>query len=319
MWLASGVARSCVAWLAGAALATWAARANATYSIVAADTRTHATGGAGTSCVSGADVYMIYGGVPGVGTLHTQALFDQTTHDEGVRLLASGASPSDVIAALTAPSFDDGASQRQYGAVDVTGRFAAFTGADDSAYAGDHQGRAGDIVYSVQGNILTSRAVIDHAASAFEASGCDLPARLMLALEAGARDGEGDRRCTESRGTPSDSAFLEVELPDSAAGSYLELRVPTSGMDNPLPELRAAFDAWRSNHPCPKTGSSDGGMLGATDGSAAAPAGGHGAGAAGGCACSLPTGRGRKTGVLCLAAVVLAARRPHRPWRRTRR
>jgi uncharacterized Ntn-hydrolase superfamily protein len=292
--------------VAALALAVTSTRAGATYSIVGADTSTRATGGAGTSCLSGtADVYIIYGGVPGVGTVHAQSVFDQFTHDEAVRALASGESPTEVIADVTAPDFDPIASERQYGVVDVTGRSAAFTGADDFSFAGDRQGGAKDLVYSVQGNYLTSRAVIDQAADAFEASGCDLPDRLMRALEAGATGGEGDHRCTETRGIPSDSAFIEVDLPDAEAGSYLELHVPYSGAESPLTELRSAFDAWRLDHPCPAPRPDGGGDLGATGVSSAATAGGSGANGAGGCACRLPHGRGPKNGLAWPLGVAL--------------
>jgi uncharacterized Ntn-hydrolase superfamily protein len=310
MRVAPSVAPPLVSLLAALACVAFTSRARATYSIAAADTRTHATGGAGTSCLHGDDVYVIYGAVPGVGTVHAQAVFEEHTRDEGVRLLASGEAPSDVIARLTSPDFDADASLRQYGVVDVTGRSAGFTGADNQAYAADHQGVAGDFVYSVQGNFLSSRAVIEHASAAFEASGCDLPERLLHALEAGADGGEGDHRCTPD-GLPSDSAFLEVDLPDAVPGSYLELRVPSSGDQSPLPELHAAFDTWRASHPCP--GDSDG-DVGATSVSAAADAGGTGADAPSGCACRLPRGRRPENGPVAagfaaLAGAVLTFRR----------
>jgi hypothetical protein len=73
---------------------------------------------------------------------------------------------------------------------------------------------------------------------------------LMAALEAGADNGEGDSRCTGD-GIPSDSAYLQVDLPDAPAGSFLSLRIPTSGNDSPLPLVRAEFDAWRLTSPCP--------------------------------------------------------------------
>jgi uncharacterized Ntn-hydrolase superfamily protein len=310
MRTARSFAHSLCSILAGAICVAFTARARATYSIAAADTRTRQTGGAGTSCLHGDDVYVIYGAVPGVGTVHAQAVFNQDARDAGVRLLSGGAAPSDVIAAITSPAFDAYASLRQYGVVDVTGRSAGFTGTDDHEYAGDHQGKTGSLVYSVQGNFLTSRAVIDQASVAFEASGCDLPERLLHALEAGADGGEGDARCTPT-GLPSDSAFLEVELPDAEPGGYLELRVPSSGDQSPLPELHAAFDAWRADHPC---SADSGGNLGATAVSAAAGAGGSGADGTGGCACRLPGGRGPENGrggpVLAgLAATVLTLRR----------
>src|SRR5688572_17326561 len=47
--------------------------AAATYSIVATDQATEQVGGAGTSCIGGADVYIIYGTAPGFGVVHAQA------------------------------------------------------------------------------------------------------------------------------------------------------------------------------------------------------------------------------------------------------
>lgn len=49
---------------------------------------------------------------------------------------------------------------------------------------------------SAGGRRGTSGAVLSRAAAAFEASGCELAQRLLLALEAGGSNGEGDSRCT---------------------------------------------------------------------------------------------------------------------------
>ena len=228
-----------------------ASPAAATYSIVAADSTTSEVGGAGTSCLGGSDVYVIYGAAPGFGAIHAQAQANRNGRDRGVELLAQGTAPADVIAAITAESFDPSARVRQYGVVDAMGRTAGFTGAGDQAFADDRQGGALGFNYSVQGNILTSAAVLEQAAAAFEASGCDLAERLMRALEAGAENGEGDSRCTPS-GIPSDSSFIQVERPGTVKGGYLELHVRNSGSQSPIPGLREQFDAWRVAHPCPE-------------------------------------------------------------------
>jgi uncharacterized Ntn-hydrolase superfamily protein len=275
--------------------------AHATYSIVAADTRTHRTGGAGTSCLEGQDVYIIHGAVPKVGTLHVQSLFNARALTQGTQDLAAGLGADAIVARLTAPAFDADYSERQFGIATVNGETATFTGANDGAFAGDRRGTSGTLVYAVQGNLLTSRAVIDQAADAFESTGCDLPERLMRALEAGARHGEGDRRCTGTRGIPSDSAFLRVAAGDGDPEPYVELRVPTSGDADPLVELRAALEAWRKGHPC------DEGTAGASGQDEAGSAG-----AAGGCGCDLPRGRTPEKlalGVGALAALGLAFRR----------
>jgi MYXO-CTERM domain-containing protein len=265
--------------------------AGATYSIVGADSATREVGGTGTSCLRGSDVYIIYGAAPGLGVIHAQAQANLNGRDRGVELLEQGTAPADVISAITAASFDTNSRVRQYGVADATGRTAGFTGAGDGAFAGDRQGSAGTFSYSVQGNILTSEAVLTQAAAAFEASGCDLAERLMRALEAGAENGEGDSRCTPN-GIPSDSSFIQVERPGTARGSYLELHVRSSGSESPIPGLREQFAAWRTTHPCP-TPPNGGAGGGAGVGGAVGTAGGGGAsGASGGTTASGGTSAG---------------------------
>ena len=83
----------------------------------------------------------------------------------------------------------------------------------------------------------------------------------MLALEAGAQNGEGDSRCTNG-GIPSDSAFIEVDREGEAAGTYLRLDVTNTSPQNPLVLLRQQFDAWRATHPCPAPPTPDAGAGG---------------------------------------------------------
>lgn len=236
--------------LCALSMLTLAHVAGATYSVVGVDTVRREVGGTGTSCLGGQDVYIIYGSVPGVGVVHAQASLNLDARDRAVTLLTQGIAPADIIQALTDASFDRQSSLRQYAVADVTGRVAGFTGSGTGTFAGDQQGAPAHFVYSVQGNILTGQRVLTQAASAFEANGCDLAERLMLALEAGADGGEGDSRCTDD-GIPSDSAFLQVDREGEAAGSYVSLRVQSSGEANPLPLLRELFSAWRATHPCP--------------------------------------------------------------------
>jgi len=259
---AQGAMRLVGALLAAGLSVAEARHANATYSIVGVDTATRQVGGAGTSCLGGFDVHIIYGSVPGRGVVHAQALFSRTTRERAVELLAGGAAPADVIAAITDAAYDDSATLRQYAVADLEGRVAAFTGAGAQSYAGDRQGQFASFVYSVQGNILTAEAVLAQSATAFEGGGCDLAERLLRALERGAVGGHGDSRCTPS-GIPSDSAFVQVDREGEPAGSYLALRVPNSGRDDPLVELRALFTSWRETHPCPApAGGGDGGGAG---------------------------------------------------------
>jgi uncharacterized Ntn-hydrolase superfamily protein len=239
------------------------ARAHATYSIIALDVETGQVGGAGTSCVGSFSVYAIYGVVPGVGVVAAQASLNEQARDRAVMLLEQGASAADVIADITGAGFDPLASVRQYAVIDVEGASpAGFTGASTMIYADDVQGNVTPYVYSVQGNILTSAAVLDHASAVFTAPGCDLADTLMLALEAGAQNGEGDSRCTPD-GIPSDGAFIEVNLPDQGtAEPFLHLQVDDTSPSSPLIELRAMYTAWRTTQPCPEPqGTSDAGVM----------------------------------------------------------
>jgi len=243
--------------LAIVALALVPATAHATYSIVATDTATRQVGGAGTSCIGSNSVRIIYGSVPGKGAVHAQAQLGGPGKMAAVMQIGMDAAPTDIITSITQTAFDANAQRRQYGIVDLAMRSAGFSGTQNGAFSGDRQGTLGAFTYSVQGNILTSVAVIDHAETAFRGQGCDLADRLMLALEAGAQNGEGDSRCTPN-GIPSDSAFIQVDRDGEAAGTYLVLDVRGTAPASPLPMLRAQYDAWRVTNPCPVVAQPDG-------------------------------------------------------------
>ena len=225
------------------------ATARATYSVVATDSATGQVGGAVTSCVGSQGVGVVYRPSVGHGGVNAQAAANATGRDRAVTLLNTDVAPADIITMITASSFDSSAATRQYGVVDLMGRAAGFTGSSAMNYKEDRQGTIGALTYSVQGNILTSRAVIDQAEAAFRNTGCDLADKLMLALEAGAMSGEGDSRCTP-RGVPSDAASIEVDLTGATAGSYLKLAVAGTGNTSAVVQLRAMFNTWRTTHAC---------------------------------------------------------------------
>jgi uncharacterized Ntn-hydrolase superfamily protein len=256
--------------------------ARATYSVIGVDTTANELGGSGTSCLRGSDVYIIYGSVPGVGVVHAQAQYNGNARDRALLRFREGLSPAEIMMEITSDDYDASASVRQYAIADIAGNVVGFTGSDTQPYADDVQGTVQNFVYSVQGNILTSEAVLSQAAAGFEATGCDLAERLMRALEAGAENGEGDSRCTDSLGIPSDSAFIQVDRARADDEPYLELHVPRSGEDNPLIDLRAQFDEWRTTHPCSSAGGAAGGSGGAGGGGSGGVGGVAGASAAGG-------------------------------------
>ena len=223
----------------GATVPAWA-----TYSIVAADQQTGQVGGAATSCISGASVSRVYEGVPGVGAIHAQAFSNIRGRQYGAQLLRQGFDADTVISAITAADFDAQAATRQYGVVTLEGSRAGYSGTQNGFYSNDIQGVQDGFVYSIQGNILTSSRVLTQARAGFTATACDLADRLMLALEAGARNGEGDSRCRPA--TPSDAAFLQVENPDGK----VFVRLDVKGSSNPLGELRSKFNVFRSQVGC---------------------------------------------------------------------
>jgi uncharacterized Ntn-hydrolase superfamily protein len=227
-----------------------AAPAAATYSIVATDSATQAVGGAVTSCVGAQGVLIVYGPAPGKGGINAQAAASAAGRDRGVQLLNMGTAPADIITQITAPSFDSQFNQRQYGVADLQGRAAAFTGTGTSVamWRGSKQGTLGTYTYTIQGNVLTSGAVVDQAETAFRGGGCDLAEKMMLALEGGAQNSEGDDRCRPS--IPSDAASIEVDLVGQTAGSYLKLSNANGSGQNAVTALRTQFNTWRQTHPC---------------------------------------------------------------------
>jgi uncharacterized Ntn-hydrolase superfamily protein len=266
-----------------------------TYSIAATDSSTRQVGGAGTTCAQGYfSVYDIFGAAPGHGVVHVQGLIFSRGRMTAVQLLGMDVAPRDILAQVATQSFDSSWRYKQYGIVDLEGRAAGFSGDYLEDFAADRQGTAGAYTYSVQGNILTGPAVLDQAAAAFTLEGCDLADKLMLALEAGAANGQGDSRCTPM-GYPSDSAFIEVEREGQPAGSYLQLGVDQNPPADAIGPLRSMYDAWRRGHPCPPGSTPDAGAPPGSMPDASpqpdaprtdAPAGGNGAMAApaGGCA-----------------------------------
>ena len=278
-----------------AALSLISARAFATYSVAAIDLARGEIGAAGTSCLGGQDVAVIYRAVPGIGVVIAQAHYNAATHQRGVELLARGYTPEEVLLGLTALESDADAELRQYAVVDVMGRVAHFTGQNTDRVALSRAGEAEYVHFSAQGNLLSDEAVVHGSAEAMSQPSCDLAERLLRALEAGGSDGQGDSRCTGS-GIPGDSAFLEVAT--TSGEPLISLSVPSSGRDDPLLALRSQLSSLRAEHPCED----------------AKPATRAAASAAAGCAmASLPRASihaAYPAAVALLLLATLAARRP---------
>jgi uncharacterized Ntn-hydrolase superfamily protein len=222
--------------------------ARATYSITAADTDTKEVGGAGASCVP-YEVVRIYGVAPGHGAVNAQAYFDDEALAQAIELLAAGVDPASVLAAITDPEAHPVAPKMQWGLVDASGRSARSTGPEAQPYAADIGGSAAKerFVFTIQGNILTSSRVLEMAREGFGMGGCDLADRLVRGLEMAGAEGEGDSRCTPD-GRPAKSAYVDVTGPE---GARLHISIPDVSPADPIPLLRAEYNAWRLDHPCP--------------------------------------------------------------------
>ncbi|MFG0260040.1 MAG: DUF1028 domain-containing protein, partial [Phycisphaerales bacterium JB041] len=193
--------------LALAATAGLAAQAGATWSIILIDTRTGEIAVASATCLTSFD---LQAGtpvlIPGIGAATAQSSVDQGGYNRVfIRdCLLEGLNPTEIVAQLE--GFDPGHQTRQYGIASAGGGTATFTGDRAGAWAGGVTGRVGDVVYAVQGNVLTGEPVVGQTERVIVSSitdGLDLPDTLMLAMEE-ARLYGGDGRCSCDNGGADD-------------------------------------------------------------------------------------------------------------------
>jgi uncharacterized Ntn-hydrolase superfamily protein len=210
----------------------------ATFSIVACDPETGELGIAVQSRIPGVGAIVPFARA-GVGAIATQSYANTQYGPDGLKLLAEGKSPEEVVRQLT--DADDRRDVRQLAIVDSRGRVACFTGAECREWAGSKAGKH----YSVQGNILAGAAVVDEMARAFEDTEGELAERLLAALDAGQAAG-GDRRGMQS------TALLIVREGWGYAGQndrYRDLRVDDH--HSPIEELRRVYEIHRQTFPRP--------------------------------------------------------------------
>lgn len=208
--------------------------------------------------------------VPGVGVAVCQALIDNSGRNQAIVFeeLKKGTDPKAIVSLLHA---DPGVERRQYGIVDLNGRSAGFSGANNPQTSMDRQGEVSGtgIFYSIQGNILRGESVITEAVRAFVESQGALTDRVMAAMEAGDLMG-GDSRCscatTPGASAPCDGKtshvayILMAEKTDTSGtsfnnGTYSMYITVTQGTirpdenENPVKTLRLRYDAWRKTQP----------------------------------------------------------------------
>ena len=251
--------------------------AHATWSIIAVDRATGRIVIASATCVSQGglerfpskglmDIQAVV--VPGFGIAAAQAGVDPTRANQTLiaRELRAGTHPAVIIQRLMA---DSSIQQRQFGIVDLRGRFAGFSGSRNGAASLAIQGEVAgaNIFYSIQGNILASNGVVQNAVRAFESATGTITDRVMAAMEAADAAG-GDRRCTcTTNPVPAttaacarktahvayilaaDSSAAAVEAADK--GSYAlfidvtDRNIRPDENANPVMTLRMRYDAWK--------------------------------------------------------------------------
>lgn len=249
--------------LAGPLLATW--------SIVAVNLATGEVAVASATCLTNFNLRQwLPVVIPEVGVGCAQASVDNNgnrvrMHDD----LLLGLDPERILADLDA--HDTSHQTRQYGIVDLRGRAQTFTGRYAFDWAGGVTGRVGDIVYAIQGNILTGAPVVLAAEQALRNTPGDLSQKVMAAMEA-ARSMGGDGRCSCSPseptgcGSPPPSfrksahvAFFIVARPGDDAGPcdqqkgcaqgdyWLNINLPNRREQGPEPvkEMWERYRQWR--------------------------------------------------------------------------
>lgn len=205
--------------------------AQATYSIIACDSKTRECGVAvqTNNLAVGASVPYAQAGV---GALVSQFETNPNYGPRGLALTEQGMSPADVLRRLLAEdgNFEgQGPEARQVALVSLDGRTAVHTGeeAQKAGWAGTRSGPG----YSIQGNSLAGIQVVDAMEQAFLSAPGALAEKLMAALTAGDRAG--------GQTTGRESAALLVKTSEGWPVD-IDLRVDHSA--DPVSDLRALLN-----------------------------------------------------------------------------
>ena len=249
---------------------------SATWSVIAVDTRTGRVVIASATCVPQVrllnfpakglmDIQAIV--APGVGVAAAQAGVDRTRANQLLiyREIKKGTHPAEILEMLKQ---DEHIESRQFGIVDLQGRYTGFSGSGNGqASLSVQDSVAGTGIYfSIQGNILASDAVVHDAVQAFKADGGSITDRVMAAMAAADAAG-GDMRCTcESEpvlDVPCDSknahvAYILAADPDDAEGESFNdgdysMYINVTDQDivdgenaNPVITLQMRYDRWKA-------------------------------------------------------------------------
>jgi len=205
----------------------------ATYSIVARNPETGEMGVAVQSHWFSVGSIVSWGEA-GVGVVATQSFVNPAFGPNGLELLKSGMTASQVVDKLIAE--DEGRDVRQLAIIDVNGNVKSYTGKNCIPGAGNIVGEN----YSVQANLMLNDKVPGAMSKAFEESKGPLAERLMIALFA-AQEAGGDIRGKQS------AAILVVKGRSTGQvweDRLIDLRVEDS--PDPLAELNRLLKVHRA-------------------------------------------------------------------------
>lgn len=199
-------------------IATAAGSASATWSVLIVDTRTGEIGLGSATCLIRLDLRELTPVlVAGSGAVTAQSAGDSDGFTRSYirdRLL-EGVPVADILDGLS--QIDTGHQSRQYGMIDVSGGAVTFSGSQAGAWRGGLTGQIGDLVYAVQGNVLSGENVVADAASAVVNTDGDLADKLLASMVA-AREAGGDGRCScdprnpEDCGSPPPAPFKSAHI-----------------------------------------------------------------------------------------------------------
>jgi uncharacterized Ntn-hydrolase superfamily protein len=224
-----------------------------TFSIVAVDSITGEVGSAGASCVPKYILdnfkysYHFIGQLfPGKGAINTQALYIIQNQQNAAVRMYSGDTPAQIIDWLSKNDYEGNSSVRQYGVaalIDGKPQAAAFTGSKCLDWKGHITGPN----YSIQGNILLGKLVVDSMEARFLSEDGTLADKLMAALQ-GANIVGADTRC-QPNGTSSLFAYIKVVKPDEnpeQPGLLLNLAINDSDGIEPIDSLQKLYNEWKT-------------------------------------------------------------------------
>jgi hypothetical protein len=192
----------------------------ATWSIIVVNTRTQEIIVASATCVEAINLRAVLAMLEaqaGGGCAQSIGATIAMRQDAS-EMFALGVPPEEILQVLS--TYDNLHELRQYGFVDMAGRAATFTGTQCGDWAGGLTGTSGDLVYSIQGNVLTGQPVVDAAEQALLNTPGDMAQRVMAAMEA-ARDMGGDGRCSCSNSAPTSCGAPPASFTKSAHVGFL--------------------------------------------------------------------------------------------------